>query len=921
MSNQSPKVLLQHLRGFTVQILGISSRASGTGFVVSTDGKVVTCAHVVRAVLGVEPRNAGDQELVVRFTRTPRRSAETRRAKVTAYFSDYDDDVALLQLTDGSTPLAANEVAALGNIEDSFENSFRSYGFRPLGDYPAGIADGEIEGYVDSPVEKSLLVDPVQLQSSNISGGMSGAPILDKERNLVVGVITTSYYPDPNLTKDRDTAWAVDAYVLSQDPFNLPMRHEPLPLGDAPQPKIDVSMPEVATAPDVAIVLYGAPAPSNDDVWPEDLSDSLSYGWANSERRISTPIGFDHRDKRGLVRNWIDELLEDPLQPQPNGVFWWSFDKNSNVNDFFGAALNFMGVGRAEPTSLPSANLQAQFVGGMLSKKRYLFILDGLERMQHQDEENYGLLTNTDLRDLLRFFAAPGHESFCLVITDIPVVDLVDYATYALPPIQSSRDSLAGAGWACQEVGSYSMLIPFEARERPFTWIRPLKWWAMRNELFARFAKYPVNEVRRSWVTYQRQLSDVSEDFIIDRSDLSSVKFLVIGNTGDGDEAQFALVPPLVEHGKDTQFMLIRNDIYPPGDTKQYLHKFYIPYKNYPKPIYALPGNYEWYDALNSFMVHFCGAESSGHQLERSRMLRHLWRKPAKIEPEVLEKCRTFRPEPEERLKQPGPYFAIDSGPLLLVCVDTGLTGQLDREQGEWLRWVSREILKPKILFTSKPIYVNAEYHPGSIEGGGSIDEIVRVREHNYVAAIGGGTHNYQRYPVNVEGRVIQYIVSGGGGGLLGGTHTIPKVKLPGIDENDFRCYPLRGDSFSFFSRLFDRRFFFGRGRFEINPSEAAALVGERLGIAPARRSARQTPTSGRSRKVAESLYSISTAGDFFRPVFSLFFDWSDPPFFNSFLQVEATAGELTITCYGITGCREHEKNPPVEDQVKIHLA
>jgi len=49
-------------------------------------------------------------------------------------------------------------------------------------------------------------------------------------------------------------------------------------------------------------------------------------------------------------------------------------------------------------------------------------------------------------------------------------------------------------------------------------------------------------------------------------------------------------------------------------------------------------------------------------------------------------------------------------------------------------------------------------------------------------------------------------------------------------------------------------------------------------------------------------------------------FDWDPPPFFKSFLRLEATGSKLTITCYGVTGCAEDEENPPAEDRVEIDL-
>ncbi|MDQ3438065.1 MAG: metallophosphoesterase, partial [Actinomycetota bacterium] len=366
-----------------------------------------------------------------------------------------------------------------------------------------------------------------------------------------------------------------------------------------------------------------------------------------------------------------------------------------------------------------------------------------------------------------------------------------------------------------------------------------LLWQARRNDLIARFLSDPSNDERRRWVAAQRERAQVPDDLIIDRTDLDSARFLVLGDTGEGDESQFALVPPLLESGKDTHFMVICSDvIYPAGDVNEYLKKFYSPYKDYAKPIYALPGNHDWYDGLNGFMVHFCGAEPAVRSPGRNWILRRLWRKAEKVRPEVLKRCRELRPELEGPLKQPGPYFVIDTGSLRIIGIDAGINGRLDREQGEWLRRVARHSPKPKILLTGKPIYVDNRYYydEGSIEDGATrVDDIVRAAEHNFVAAIGGDIHNYQRYPVRVGDRTIQYIVSGGGGAYMSATHRIPRVDVGGVEEGDFRCYPLRGDSLSAYSKVVDRRFFLGLGSAYIPPDEAAALMGRRLGIDPSR--------------------------------------------------------------------------------------
>jgi hypothetical protein len=193
-----------------------------------------------------------------------------------------------------------------------------------------------------------------------------------------------------------------------------------------------------------------------------------------------------------------------------------------------------------------------------------------------------------------------------------------------------------------------------------------------------------------------------------------------------------------------TDFMVVSSDaIYPAGDAEDYDAKFYGPYEDHPNPIYALPGNHDWFDGLVGFMHHLCGAEVSSLPATqgrpsslKERLRRLLWRRPAKRVPKRLPVRR--RTDEDHRLGQRSPYFAIDTSSQLVVGIDTGMGGPIDREQGEWLRRISRWADKPKILLTGKLLYVDGKHHPYPIEDHGTVDEIIRTSEHNYIAAIGG---------------------------------------------------------------------------------------------------------------------------------------------------------------------------------------
>ncbi|MFC6086238.1 metallophosphoesterase family protein [Sphaerisporangium aureirubrum] len=507
----------------------------------------------------------------------------------------------------------------------------------------------------------------------------------------------------------------------------------------------------------------------------------------------------------------------------------------------------------------------------------------------------------------------------------------------------SSRVSEEGAGWACQQIGTFQDLRPDKAG---FSWLRPSVLLRSRNEILAQLFGDPSDEVRRRWLAVRRE-HGVDPDLRM-KPDLGpEYSFLLIGDTGEGDASQYAVVPGLLKIGADTAFAVVASDvIYPTGAGDDYENKFFRPYQEYPAPIYAIPGNHDWYDGLGGFMRVFCDepplkAERRGFSLSPSGLRGLLWKKPEVIDEARLAKARERRAAPAQRSAQPGPYWVIDLPGLLLVGIDNGIRGGIDREQGAWLRRVSADP-RPKILITGKPIYDRNEYHPGPIEGGGTVDEIVRDPAHNYVAAVGGDTHNYQRYPVVVGDRVIQYIVSGAGGAFMHATHTISRVDAGGVHEDAFKCYPLRGDSLSFYSKLYARRLHMPW--LYLTPDQGLLLMSRQIGNAPPR-PVTTTPEPSTTPPAAEDDPGVPQVkitsrmkwaarilggwpmpfhlpvGRTFHRWFSELSDWDDPPFFKSFLHVSVEGGTLRIRCFAATGCRPQEEEPPLEDQVTIPLA
>src|SRR4051812_46833487 len=73
--------------------------------------------------------------------------------------------------------------------------------------------------------------------------------------------------------------------------------------------------------------------------------------------------------------------------------------------------------------------------------------------------------------------------------------------------------------------------------------------------------------------------------------------FIVIGDPGEGGAAQHSLRDQYLFLGQrpDVKFLVVSSDvIYPSGAMTDYEGKFYLPFKGFTKPVYAIPGNHDW---------------------------------------------------------------------------------------------------------------------------------------------------------------------------------------------------------------------------------------------------------------------------------------------------------------------------------------
>lgn len=440
-------VRLQDLRDFTVQIRTANDVIVGTGVAVSSDGKIVTCAHVAEAALGVRSlaQAPPDAEVTVYFPQAQPGETKSRRAVIAGRFNEHHDDAVLLQLTGALPPLGPEQIAKVGDAAGSDCHPFRSYGYRALEYYPAAWAGGEIMGCVECPPHLNLQAEPVQLRSPEIAPGMSGAPVLDMERNLVVGIISETYNP-PEGFKDRDTAWAVDTRVFTFEPLKLLLQQESQPKTAAPIPP-ELPDPRLALLrPATPAAWHGAPALLDEWVGREELFRDLTGDWESDAVRITALVGFGGEGKSSLARQWVDKVASRKPQassdkPQATSneqpvtsIFWWSFYDNASVDAFAEALLIYLSGEQIDPRTVPSTAAKLELCARLMQGGRTLLVLDGFEVMQHQgsqgsEGDRYGLLRSSDLRRFLEYLAAPEGAAFCLITSRAPLLDLLPFTT------------------------------------------------------------------------------------------------------------------------------------------------------------------------------------------------------------------------------------------------------------------------------------------------------------------------------------------------------------------------------------------------------------------------------------------------------------------------------------------------------------
>ena len=154
----------------------------------------------------------------------------------------------------------------------------------------------------------------------------------------------------------------------------------------------------------------------------------LDNAWSNRHINIVTIVAWAGVGKSTLVNHWLRGMAAEHYR-SAQLVFGWSFYRQgssgstSSADEFLDAALSWFGD--PDPR-IGTAWEKGERLAKLISHRRSLLILEGLEPLQNPPGPQEGRLRDPSLQALLRELAA-FNTGLCVITTRIPIADIADH--------------------------------------------------------------------------------------------------------------------------------------------------------------------------------------------------------------------------------------------------------------------------------------------------------------------------------------------------------------------------------------------------------------------------------------------------------------------------------------------------------------
>jgi 3',5'-cyclic AMP phosphodiesterase CpdA len=211
--------------------------------------------------------------------------------------------------------------------------------------------------------------------------------------------------------------------------------------------------------------------------------------------------------------------------------------------------------------------------------------------------------------------------------------------------------------------------------------------------------------------------------------------------------------------------------------------------------VYAIPGNHDWYDALEGFAATFL-EEDAARSAMKARLVadsRISGTTEARIDDYIAEAARLRSWYGVPTGFQRAPFFQIQTPRFGLITVDTGVLRRADSLQFAWLRSaLERSRGKTTMVVLGHPLYALGAYEAEERPEFRKIHDL--LRSYGVTVAMGGDTHDFEyyreKYPGNGREKTMHHFVNGGGGAYLSMGTALAWPDRPPVEDWGF--YPSR---------------------------------------------------------------------------------------------------------------------------------
>jgi hypothetical protein len=288
-----------------------------------------------------------------------------------------------------------------------------------------------------------------------------------------------------------------------------------------------------------------------------------------------------------------------------------------------------------------------------------------------------------------------------------------------------------------------------------------------------------VQQVPRPRTPPEMQLADVvGADLVAQITAAGRITFHSVGDTGAEAmkhiKTQDSIADAIAADQKADPLLAflyhLGDLVYDFGEPEYWYDQFYEPFRNYDRPIFAIPGNHDGlpkfgtdplkplYTPLFSFRNNMCTTKPQ-HSTDAGALVR-------------------------TTMTQPGAYFTLHAPFVSIIGLYTntlegpgvissqsGMFEQLDDSQVDFLT-EQLTALAPQRRARERAVIVACHHPPASADtkSGGStalsndIDRACKAANFLPDAVLSGHAHLYQRFTRATAGRTIPYIVAGSGG-------------------------------------------------------------------------------------------------------------------------------------------------------------